>query len=81
VLECIRASDGRVLAVPEADIIASVARLSAAEGIFACPEGATTVAAAQRLHDEGDLEGPVVLYNTGSGPKYADALAAAGLGA
>ncbi len=81
VLECIRASEGRVVAVSEADIIASVARLSAAEGIFACPEGATTVAAAQRLHDEGDLAGPVVLYNTGSGPKYADALAAAGLGA
>jgi threonine synthase len=81
VLECIRRSQGRVLAVPEGDIVASVARLSAAEGIFACPEGATTVAAAQRLLEEGDLEGPVVLYNTGSGPKYADALAAAGLGA
>jgi threonine synthase len=81
VLECVRASSGRVLAVGEADIVSSVARLTAAEGIFACPEGATTVAAAQRLHDEGDLEGPVVLYNTGSGPKYADALAGAGLGA
>jgi threonine synthase len=80
VLECIRASDGRVLAVPEQEIVDSVARLSAVEGIFACPEGATTVAAAQRLHDEGDLDGPVVLYNTGSGPKYASALAAAGFG-
>lgn len=76
VLERIRASRGAMLAVSEGEIVAGVNLLAAAEGVFACPEGATAVAAAQRLANAGELEGPVVIYNTGAGAKYADELAA-----
>ena len=74
VLEAVRASGGTMLAVSEDDIRAAVGDLASSEGVFACPEGAATVAAAGMLARRGDLEGPVVLYNTGSGAKYANAL-------
>jgi threonine synthase len=79
VLEFVRASDGTMLAVTEEVIVEAVRDLASTEGIFACPEGASTVAAAGYLAERGELEGPVVLYNTGGGAKYADALAEAGL--
>jgi threonine synthase len=63
-----------MVAIPEADIVAAVSDLAATEGLFACPEGAATVPAAARLAAAGDLEGPVVLYNTGAGTKYLDLL-------
>lgn len=74
VLEQVRRSGGAMVAVEEDDILDSVIDLASTEGVFACPEGATTVAAADRLAREGRLEGPVVLYNTGSAGKYIDAL-------
>ena len=79
VLAAVRRSGGVMAAVEEDAIVAAVRDLAAAEGIFACPEGAATVAAAERLARAGRLEGPVVLYNTGAGSKYAEALAEAGL--
>ena len=72
VLDRVRASGGTMLAVSESDIVAAVGDLASTEGLFACPEGAATVPAATRLAAAGDLEGPVVLYNTGSGIKYLD---------
>lgn len=74
VLDRVRSSGGTMLAIPERDLRLSVRHLAATEGIFACPEGAATVAAADRLARKGELEGPVVLYNTGSGIKYIDVL-------
>lgn len=74
VLEKVRASGGTMLSVPEAEIVDAVRDLAATEGVFACPEGAATVAAAGRLARAGRLEGPVVLYNTGAGAKYLDVL-------
>jgi threonine synthase len=74
VLDRVRASGGTMLAVSESDIVSAVGDLAASEGLFACPEGAATVPAAARLASAGGLEGPVVLYNTGSGVKYLDAL-------
>ena len=74
VLEQVRRSGGSMVAVSEDDILRAVADLASTEGVFACPEGATTVAAAETLARRGELEGPVVLYNTGSGAKYIDAL-------
>lgn len=79
VLQYVRRSGGAVLTATEEEIVAAVRDLAAAEGVFACPEGATTVVAAERLARSGRLEGPVVLYNTGAGAKYAEALADAGL--
>lgn len=74
VLDRVRASGGTMVAVSEEDIVGAVGDLASTEGLFACPEGAATVLAAARLAAAGDLEGPVVLYNTGSGVKYLDAL-------
>ncbi|MGH2805860.1 MAG: pyridoxal-phosphate dependent enzyme [Actinomycetota bacterium] len=74
VLKQIRNSGGAMLAVDEEDIKASMRDFAATEGVFACPEGATTLAAAERLARQGRLEGPVVLYNTGSAAKYTDVL-------
>ncbi len=74
VLDRVRSSGGTMLAVAERDIRLSIRHLAATEGVFACPEGAATVAAADRLARRGALEGPVVLYNTGSGIKYVDVL-------
>jgi threonine synthase len=71
VLDRVRASNGTMVAVAEDDILGAVRDLASSEGVFACPEGAATVAAAGMLARRGDLEGPVVLYNTGSGAKYA----------
>jgi len=47
------------------------------EGLFLCPEGATATAAYDRLIQSGFLkpEDKVVLFNTGSGLKYIDAIA------
>lgn len=70
VLDRVRASGGTMISVSEDDIVAAVGDLASTEGLFACPEGAATVPAAARLAAAGDLEGPVVLYNTGSGVKY-----------
>src|SRR5438105_3707330 len=46
------------------------------EGVLACPEGAAAVAAAYRLRQRGWLEehDEVVVFNTGSGLKYGEAL-------
>jgi threonine synthase len=75
VLERVRASDGSMIAVEERHLVAAVGELATAEGVLACPEGAATVAAAATLARAGKLEGPVVLYNTGTGAKYLGALA------
>jgi threonine synthase len=76
VLQVIRSSGGSMIAVSEEAIVDAARDLAASEGIFACPEGAATVAAAAALAERGQLEGPVVLYNTGAGAKYAEAFAA-----
>ena len=49
--------------------------LASQEGIFAAPEGAATVSAARKLAASGWItpEQTVVLFNTGTGYKYAEA--------
>jgi threonine synthase len=74
VLATVRASGGAMVAVSDEAIVRAMRDLAGEEGVFACPEGAATVAAAERLATRGRLEGPVVLYNTGAGTKYTDAL-------
>ncbi|HVF05194.1 MAG TPA: threonine synthase [Frankiaceae bacterium] len=68
VLRCVRDSGGTMLAVAEADITAAVAEVARTEGVWLSPEGAAAVAALPRLRNP---RGPVVVYNTASGPKYA----------
>jgi threonine synthase len=74
ILQAVRESGGTALAVSDKKIMAAVGQLAAKEGIFSCPEGAATLAALQRLVDEGEVDRSerVVLFNTGSGLKYTD---------
>ncbi len=76
-LDLIRASSGTAIAVPDDEMIAAAKELSAITGIFAAPEGGATLAAARRLIESGFLkpDETVVLFNTGSGLKYLEALA------
>jgi threonine synthase len=64
-----------MLAVSEEEIMGALRDLATTEGVFACPEGAAAGAGGARLAARGALEGPVVLYNTGAGAKYLEALA------
>ncbi len=72
VLEAVRATGGCAVAVTDAEILEAQKRLAAVEGLFVCPEGAATLAAAVRLAKAGWIqpEEHVVLLNTGTGLKY-----------
>ena len=72
ILRALRESEGTAVAVSEDEIVASESELATAEGVFACPEGAASLAGLKLLVESGDI-GPddrVVLFNTGSGLKY-----------
>lgn len=75
VVETVRASGGTMVAVGEDELRAWIGRLARSEGVWACPEGAAAFAGAARLVAEGRLDGPAVVYNTGTGAKYTDVLA------
>lgn len=68
VLEAVRRSGGRLLAVPEVDILPAQRRL-AHRGFYVEPTSALAVAALTRLRAEGELGGTVVVILTGSGLK------------
>lgn len=74
-LRAIRESGGCAIAVSDDELMGAGIRLASDEGIFAAPEGAACVAAAERLVREGFLKASdkIVLYNTGSGLKYLEA--------
>jgi threonine synthase len=75
ILDAIRASGGTAIAVSDSELIAAVAEIGAATGIFSAPEGAACLPALRKVIDEGSVaEGEtVVLFNTGSGIKYLEA--------
>jgi threonine synthase len=74
-LKAVRESGGTAIAVPDRELMDAGIKLAAEEGIFAAPEGAACVAAAERLVREGFLkpDDKIVIYNTGSGLKYLEA--------
>ena len=74
-LKCLRATRGTAIAVGDAELLAAGRELAAAEGIFAAPEGAATVAAARHLVAQKWLAPgeTIVLFNTGTGYKYSEA--------
>jgi threonine synthase len=78
-LEILRESEGVALAIPDAEILASLLDWAKNEGIFLSPEGAAATAAYDRLLASGFLkaEDRVVLFNTGAGLKYTDVTAEA----
>jgi threonine synthase len=74
-LDAVRASGGTAIAVTDEEMLDAGLQLGAAEGMFAAPEGAACVAAAQKLLASGFLKAGerIVLYNTGAGLKYLEA--------
>ena len=78
VLQAVRESGGTAIAVSDEDMLEAGAQLAADEGIYAAPEGAACVSAAQKLIASGSLKASdrIVLYNTGSGLKYPEAYSA-----
>lgn len=79
ILESIRATGGRALAVSEDELLDGMAEMAEFEGCFACPEGGATLAAIRRLLATGTVrpDDRVVFFNTGSGLQYAEAWSAA----
>jgi threonine synthase len=77
ILEIVRASGGTVVDLPDEQILASLLDWARHEGLLLCPEGATAAAAYDHLLATGFLQPSdrVVLFNTGSGLKYIDAIA------
>lgn len=74
ILDAIRESGGRAVAVPEGDIVPAMHRACAAEGISVCPEAAACVLAIEQLVGSGDIrpDERVVLFNTGAATKYVE---------
>ncbi|MGC2638159.1 MAG: threonine synthase [Acidobacteriaceae bacterium] len=77
ILEIVRESGGTVVDLPDEAILASLLDWSRHEGLLLCPEGAAATAAYDHLLATGFLkpDDRVVLFNTGSGLKYIDAIA------
>jgi len=73
ILQALRESGGTAVAVPDEEMIEAARIVGRTQGIFACPEGAATLVAFQHLRQEGWIgdDERVVLFNTGSGLKYA----------
>jgi threonine synthase len=73
ILADVRESSGDAVAVSDDEMRAAESEIGAAEGLFVCPEGAATWAAAKKLANAGRLDrrSRVVLFNTGTGFKYA----------
>ncbi len=76
ILDILKKSAGVALAVTDAEILDSTRHWAKAEGIFAAPEGAASLAAYRKLRASKVFseEDSVVLFNTGSGLKYLDVL-------
>src|SRR5579863_1738779 len=75
ILRMLRQTNGTALAVSDAEMLEAGKQLASLEGVFAAPEGAATVSGARKLAASGWIkpEEKVVLFNTGTGYKYAEA--------
>jgi len=74
-LRAIRESGGTAIAISDSEMLDAAVELASTEGIFAAPEGGACVAALRKLLANGFLkpDDEIVIYNTGSGLKYAEA--------
>jgi threonine synthase len=75
ILSMLRQTEGTALTVTDEEMLEAGRELASFEGIFAAPEGAATVSAVRKLAASGWIkpEETVVLFNTGTGYKYAEA--------
>lgn len=73
ILNAIRESNGTAVAVADDDMLAAANTIGRTEGLFVSPEGGATLAAFRKLRESGWIKDSdrVVLFNTGSGHKYA----------
>src|SRR5262245_740718 len=79
ILDILKQSGGTAVAVSDEEIFVAVAEWASTEGVFAAPEGSASLAAYKILLKQGFLKSTdrVVLFNTGSGLKYLEAVAEA----
>jgi threonine synthase len=72
ILRILRESGGGAAAVSDEAMFAAVREMGAAEGLFACPEGAACYAALKDLLGAKVVlpDESIVLFNTGAGVKY-----------
>jgi len=72
ILAILRESGGEAIAVTDDEMRAAESETGETEGLFVCPEGAATWAAAKNLAAGGKLDrrSRIVLFNTGTGFKY-----------
>lgn len=78
ILDAVRASQGRAMAVAEARLREWTQLAVSSEGISVCPEAAACVGAVQRLVAEGWIRPAerVVIFNTGAVQKYVECITA-----
>jgi threonine synthase len=76
IIKAVNQSKGTSAIVSEEEMLNSIKLLARTEGIWACPEGAATVASLPHLleQDAIDRDETVLLYNTGLGILYPDAV-------
>lgn len=76
ILRAVRASGGRAIAVSDQAMLEGVREIGASEGLFVAPEGAACLPALRMLIELGEVKPTerVVLFNTGAGVKYIEAM-------
>jgi len=76
ILDAVRESGGRAVAVAESRIYEWMQRATSLEGVSVCPEAAACVGALEQLTAEGWIarDERVVVYNTGAAQKYPEAM-------
>jgi len=75
ILQALRETEGMAVAVDDREIVSSMRRFFKM-GIYACPEAASTLAALDKLKNEGlsDPKEKTLLYLTGDAMKYFDVM-------
>lgn len=76
ILDALRSSGGAAVAVSDEELLAAVREIGRHEGLFVAPEGAACLPAIRNLLERGEIERDeqVVLFNTGAGIKYVEAM-------
>jgi threonine synthase len=76
VLKALRESGGIAVTVSEREIAQSMQAAGGAEGMLVCPEGGAAIAGTAKLRRDGWIRESeeVVVFNTGTGLKYAEFL-------
>src|SRR6267143_105421 len=76
VLRALRESQGIAVAVTDEEIAERMRTAGQTEGMLVCPEGAAGLAGAANLRRDGWIQekDEVIVFNTGTGLKYAESL-------